>query len=102
MSLSLELEINVKATIDAIGDSGLIILKANLVGGVRKSMKNCLVQNLTCDKTSYAEKFKIPLPKPPQGGPNACPYAILSTSNQNCRRSLQKYDKSLSPIFDTR
>ena len=40
LSLGLETELNVEATIDAIGASGLIILKANLVGGVRKSMRN--------------------------------------------------------------
>ena len=34
LSLGLEPELNVEATIDAIGASGLITLKANLVGGV--------------------------------------------------------------------
>ena len=42
---------------------------------------------------SYAQKFKIPLPKPPKGGSNKCPYAILSPSDKKCRRSSQKCEK---------
>ena len=42
---------------------------------------------------SYAQKFKILLPKPHQGGSNECPYAILSPYDKKCRRSSQKCEK---------